>query len=67
MWKDLVSKFIKYCINRYGLEELEIGDDIYFKYEKKEYKYTVLEKLYEKPDKTWVLNGNGKDSEITLD
>lgn len=48
------------------LEELNIGDTIEFDNGKDNLKYIVSEKLYVKPDETWVLFGNDKDKEITL-
>lgn len=48
------------------LEEVIIGDVIEFDNGKDNFKYTVSEKLYVKPDETWVLLGNKKDKEITL-
>mgnify|MGYP000847432543 FL=1 len=40
------------------LEEVEIGDIIEVDKGEKIYKYTVVEKLFVKPEETWVLNNN---------
>lgn len=48
------------------LDEMEEGDTIEVDNGEDKYTYTVVEKLYVKPDEVWVLEGNGKDKEITL-
>lgn len=48
------------------LDEIEIGDIIELNTNGGKFKYTVVEKLYVKPEETWVLEGNNKDREITL-
>lgn len=48
------------------LEEVEIGDIIEVDKGEKKYKYTVVEKLFVKPEETWVLNSNKDIKEITL-
>ncbi|MGF7057963.1 class D sortase [Brassicibacter mesophilus] len=48
------------------LDEVEIGDILEVDDGKNQYRYTVSEKLYVKPEEVWVLNGNKKDKEITL-
>lgn len=57
---------LTYGRNFNRLNEVEIGDIIEMNVGEKKYIYTVVEKLYVKPEETWVLNGNGKDREITL-
>lgn len=48
------------------LDEVEAGDIIEVESGKKQYKYVVVEKLYVKPEDTWVLEGNRQRKEITL-
>ncbi|PRR79051.1 Sortase family protein [Clostridium liquoris] len=48
------------------LEEVEIGDIIEVDKGEKIYKYTVVEKLFVKPEETWVLNNNKNIKGITL-
>ena len=48
------------------LDEVEEGDIIEVDIEKGNYIYTVVEKIYVKPEETWVLNGNNENREITL-
>ena len=48
------------------LDEVEVGDTIEVDTGKEQYKYIVEEKLYVKPQETWVLNDNKKSREITL-
>lgn len=48
------------------LDEVEIGDIIEIDKGESQYKYVVVEKLYVKPEETWVLNSNKKNKEITL-
>lgn len=48
------------------LDEVEIGDEIGLDNGGQTYQYQVVEKLYVKPEDTWVLNGNKKDKEVTL-
>lgn len=48
------------------LEEVEAGDTVKVDSGDNQYKYTVTEKLYVKPEEVWVLYSNGKDKEITL-
>lgn len=48
------------------LDEMAAGDKIEVDKGKSKFSYTVTEKLYVKPEEVWVLEGNGKDKEITL-
>lgn len=48
------------------LDEVEVGDWIGVDTGSKEFWYQVQEKLYVSPQSMWVLQGNGKDKEITL-
>lgn len=48
------------------LDEVEVGDIVEVDNGKNQYKYIVEEKLYVKPEETWVLNSNKKNKEITL-
>ncbi|HBS46363.1 MAG TPA: class D sortase [Paenibacillus sp.] len=48
------------------LDEMVVGDHIEINNGKKQFDYTVTEKLYVKPDEVWVLKPDGKDKEITL-
>ncbi|WP_234958891.1 class D sortase [Sporanaerobacter sp. PP17-6a] len=48
------------------LDEVEIGDIIKVDNGKREYNYTVFEKLYVSPKDVWVLYQNKKYKEITL-
>ncbi|MCX7842873.1 MAG: class D sortase [Clostridia bacterium] len=48
------------------LDELEAGDTVEVVTTQAAFKYTVEQKLFVRPDEVWVLNGNGKDCEITL-
>lgn len=48
------------------LDEVEAGDIIEVESGKKQYKYVVVEKLYVKPENTYVLEGNRQRKEITL-
>ncbi|MFD1956611.1 class D sortase [Paenibacillus thailandensis] len=48
------------------LDELEEGDTIEVEVAGNRYAYTVTEKPIVKPEDVWVLEGNGKDREITL-
>lgn len=48
------------------LDEVDVGDQIGLNNGAEEYTYQVVEKLYVKPEETWVLNGNGTDKEVTL-
>ncbi len=48
------------------LEEVEVGDSVVVDSGDNQYKYTVTEKLYVKPEEVWVLYSNKKDKEITL-
>ncbi|MGZ9587342.1 class D sortase [Paenibacillus marinisediminis] len=48
------------------LDELEVGDAIQVDTRDQQYEYIVTEKLVVKPEEVWVLEGNGKDKEITL-
>lgn len=56
----------KYGKNFNRLDELEAGDRIDVNVGDKTYSYTVTEKLYVKPDETWVLSSKKKTREITL-
>ncbi len=48
------------------LDEVDLGDQIGLNNGAEEYTYQVVEKLYVKPEETWVLEGNKKDKEVTL-
>jgi len=48
------------------LEEVEVGDVVEVDKGEKKYKYTIVEKLFVKPEETWVLNSNKRIKEITL-
>ncbi|MGO0059104.1 class D sortase [Brevibacillus fluminis] len=48
------------------LDEMAKGDKIEVDTGAQKFVYTVTEKLYVKPEDVWVLEGNGKDKEITL-
>jgi sortase A len=48
------------------LDEVKVGDLIQVDTGSKLYTYKVQSKLYVKPADVWVLEGNGKDREITL-
>ena len=48
------------------LDEVEVGDIIEVNKGKEDYKYIVSEKIYVKPEETWVLYNNNEDKEITL-
>ncbi|MDR0268096.1 class D sortase [Paenibacillus sp.] len=48
------------------LDELAIGDKIDVDTGNQKFEYAVTEKLIVKPEDVWVLEGNGKDEEITL-
>ncbi len=48
------------------LEELQNGDEIEVDTGSSIYRYTVSEKLYVKPEDTWVLNSREDTEEITL-
>ena len=57
---------LTYGKNFNRLDEVDIGDLITVDTGTKQYVYKVGEKLYVLPEEVWVLNGNGKDREITL-
>ncbi len=48
------------------LDEVNIGDAIELDNGAEHYNYEVVEKLYVRPEETWVLNGNQTDKEVTL-
>lgn len=48
------------------LDELEIGDTMEVDNGDTQFVYMVTEKLRVKPEEVWVLEGNNKDTEITL-
>ncbi|HHX63083.1 MAG TPA: class D sortase [Epulopiscium sp.] len=48
------------------LDEVSVGDHIGLNNGEEQYDYTVVEKLYVKPEEVWVLNGNKTDKEVTL-
>jgi sortase A len=48
------------------LDELEAGDIVEVNTGENNYKYIVVEKIYVKPEDTWVLNPTEKAREITL-
>jgi sortase A len=48
------------------LDELDVGDSIRVDNGRQQFEYIVTEKLYVKPEDVWVLQGNGRDREITL-
>lgn len=48
------------------LDEMEVGDKIQVDNGESQFEYIVTEKLYVMPEDVWVLEGNGKDKEITL-
>lgn len=48
------------------LDEVDLGDQIGLNDGAEQYNYEVVDKLYVKPEETWVLKGNQADKEVTL-
>ncbi|WP_274648562.1 class D sortase [Paenibacillus humicola] len=57
---------LTYGKNFNRLDEMKVGDLIKVDTGTKQFIYKVDQKLYVKPTDVWVLEGNGKDREITL-
>lgn len=48
------------------LDEVDLGDKIGLSNGAEQFNYEVVDKLYVKPEETWVLKGNQADKEVTL-